>query len=145
MHSVLRVTFTLEAIINIVTGLIYIFAPEILVLGLLPAESHAAFTGSAESVVWGLFGGVIITQSVVLLYGVVVGGSAAKNAYWALGLGEVLCAPVMTRYVNTFGVWNFSSYSFVGALLVFLFGRLVVLLWCPHWFNEGSSAKRKTQ
>jgi hypothetical protein len=63
MRTVARLML-LEALVNFVSGIIYMFKP-LWLLGFLRDPDHHIFHG--EMYVWGMFGTVVISQGVVLL------------------------------------------------------------------------------
>ncbi len=119
----------LEALVNLVTGFVYIFNPMLL-LGFLRHPDHHSFN-AAEMQVWGFFGAVIVTQAVVLLGAAYARGPAAvpmrRNAYLTLLVGEVVLVPMVWLFIHRFGTWNLSAIGFLGSLIVFGVGRVWVL------------------
>jgi len=120
-----------EAIVNVISGAVYLWAPSVLVLDMLRPELKDGFAGSPEALVWGMFGSLVITQSVLLVAGAFGSYEIAATAYWSLALGEVMMMPLIKAYVDKFGVWNVSSYGFAGAMTVLLVLRLYVLVLRP--------------
>jgi hypothetical protein len=119
----------LEGLVNVVSGLVYMFHPIVL-LGFLRFPDHHAFNVSEMSV-WGMFGTVVISQAVVLFAGGMARGPGAvqmrRTAYQALIVGELLIVPLAISYINRFGEWNGAAFGFVGSMSLFLVGRVWVL------------------
>lgn len=80
-----------EAIVNIVSGLVYILSPALLVENfLLPSVRENAFTLSVlyESVTW--FGSLVLGQAVLMLLGAHNSSPPTQRIiYWYLFMGEV--------------------------------------------------------
>lgn len=127
----------LEALVNIVSGLVYMFRP-LWLLGFLAHPNHHL---PSELDVWGMFGTVVISQSVVLLGGAVARGPGAASqrrwAYWTLVVGELTLVPSASMYINRYGVWNGSALGFVCSMVVLCILRLYALLGAsPQIFSD---------
>jgi hypothetical protein len=127
----------LEALVNIVSGAVYLFKP----LWLLGFLAHPEHHLPSELEVWGMFGTVVISQSVVLLGGAVARGPGAaaqrRWAYYTLVVGELLLVPFASLYVNHFGVWNASALGFVVTMAVLCVLRLYALFFAhPNVFSD---------
>jgi hypothetical protein len=126
----------IEALVNIVSGFIYMFAPHYLVQDMLRPELQGEFVGSHVEAVWKIFGTVVVSQSVALMAGAFGDGKIQKIAYLVLSVGEVLIVPLSYNYVETYGVWNMSSYGFVYSMATLLVARIVALLFFPSAFQD---------
>ncbi len=134
----------LEGLLNVVSGLIYMFNP-ILLLGFLRYPDAHAFD-SAEMGVWGFFGTTVISQAVVLFAGGLARGPAApalrRTAYLTLTVGELFIVPVAVLYIGRHGEWNLSAIGFVGTMALFCVGRLWVLFVAsPQLLTDDSDKK----
>jgi hypothetical protein len=135
----------LEGLINVVSGLVYMFRPLAL-LGFLRFPDHHGFNVSEMSV-WGMFGTVVISQAVFLFAGGFARGPGAvamrRAAYTALIVGELLIVPLAVIYINRFGEWNVSAFGFVGSMSVFLVARVWVLYFAsPALLADSDSDKQ---
>lgn len=128
----------LEAVVNIVSGIVYMWKP-IWLLGFLQHPDHHLL--HAEMDVWGMFGTVVISQAVVLMGGGVARGPGAASqrrwAYYTLVVGELLLVPVASVYVNKYGHWNASALGFVVTMAVLCCLRVYALFFAsPQIFND---------